>query len=71
MNIIESIVKLRDDIKLWVTNNLQFLDEKIESKTFPIDNALSNTSTNPVQNKVIATELIDLNNKVGKDTVAN
>ena len=53
MNILNAIKQLRDDIKLWTTNNLNALNAKIDEKTIPIDNELSSTSTNPVQNKVI------------------
>lgn len=53
MNILETLVKLRDDIKTWVANNLNALNTKIDEKTIPIDSELSSTSTNPVQNKVI------------------
>ena len=52
MNILESLVRLRDDIKIWTENNLNVLNEKIEKKT-AVDNKLSSSSTNPVQNKVI------------------
>lgn len=57
MNILETLVQLRDDIKTWVTNNLQALNTKIDEKTIPIDSELSATSTNPVQNKVITEAL--------------
>lgn len=53
MNILNALKQLRDDIKAWVTNNLNALNEKIDEKTIPIDNKLDSTSTNPVQNKVI------------------
>ena len=53
MNILDALKQLRDDIKLWVTNNLNALNEKIDEKTIPIDSELSSTSTNPVQNKAI------------------
>lgn len=53
MNILNALKRLRDDIKAWVTNNLNALNEKIDEKTIPIDDELSSTSTNPVQNKVI------------------
>lgn len=33
MNILEAIVRLRDDLKLWVTNNLQALREEVDSKS--------------------------------------
>lgn len=68
MTIIESLIQLRDDLKTWVTNNLNALNVKIDEKTISIDDSLNNTSTNPVQNKVI-TEAINnidydnLNNK--------
>lgn len=53
MDILQSLKQLRDDIKTWVTNNLNALNAKIDEKTIPIDNELSSTSTNPVQNKII------------------
>jgi hypothetical protein len=53
MNILDTIKKLRDDLKIWVTNNLNALNAKIDEKTIPIDSELSSTSTNPVQNKAI------------------
>ena len=53
MNILEALIKLRDDLKTWVTINLQVLNKKIDEKTFPIDEELDSLSTNPVQNKTI------------------
>ena len=53
MNILNALKQLRDDIKIWVTNNLNALNAKIDEKTIPIDSELSSTSTNPVQNKTI------------------
>lgn len=53
MNILDILKQLRDDIKTWVTNNLNALNTKIDEKTIPIDDELSTTSTNPVQNKTI------------------
>ena len=53
MNIIQTLERLRDDIKLWVTNNLNALNAKIDEKTIPIDSKLESTSSNPVQNKVV------------------
>lgn len=53
MNILNALKQLRDDIKTWVTNNLNALNTKIDEKTIPIDSELSSTSTNPVQNKAI------------------
>jgi hypothetical protein len=53
MNILNVLKQLRDDIKTWVTNNLNALNTKIDEKTIPIDSELSLTSTNPVQNKAI------------------
>jgi hypothetical protein len=53
MNILDTIKKLRDDLKVWVTNNLNALNAKIDEKTIPIDNKLDSTSTNPVQNKIV------------------
>jgi hypothetical protein len=53
MNILNALKQQRDDIKTWVTNNLNALNGKIDEKTIPIDSELSSTSTNPVQNKAI------------------
>ena len=33
MNILEVLVRLRDDLKLWVTNNLMALKEEVDSKS--------------------------------------
>ena len=54
MNILQTLVQLRDDLKSWVTVNLNALNAKIDEKTIPIDNKLDSSSTNPVQNKVVA-----------------
>lgn len=70
MNILETLVQLRDDLKTWVTNNLNALNKKIDEKTIPIDSELSATSTNPVQNKVINAEISSLNNLIGDTSVA-
>lgn len=64
MTISESLKQLRDDLKLWVTNNLRALDDKIDAKTIPIDNVLDENSTNPVQNKAIAEEFNKLSSKI-------
>jgi hypothetical protein len=53
MHILEALKQLRDDIKAWVTTNLNALNAKIDEKTIPIDSELSSTSKNPVQNKVV------------------
>ena len=60
MNILEILVQLRDDIKAWVTNNLNALNAKIDEKTILIDNKLDSTSMNPVQNKVIANAISNI-----------
>lgn len=54
MNIAQSFVQLRNDLKLWVTNNLVALNNKIDEKTIPIDSEIDSSSSNPVQNKAIA-----------------
>lgn len=54
MDILNALKQLRDDLRLWVTVNLNALNAKIDEKTIPIDNKLDIESTNPVQNKVIA-----------------
>lgn len=64
MTISESLKQLRNDLKLWVTNNLKALNDKIDEKTIPIDNILDENSTNPVQNKAIAEELNKLSTKI-------
>lgn len=53
MNILNALKQLRDDLKTWVSNNLNALNAKIDEKTIPIDSELSAASTNPVQNKAI------------------
>jgi predicted aspartyl protease len=70
MDILNALKQLRDDLKTWVTNNLNALDAKIDSKTIPIDSELSTTSTNPVQNKAIAKEINSINDRVGNTSVA-
>lgn len=64
MTILEALVKLRDDLKTWVTNNLNVLNSKIEEKTVPIDADLSATSANPVQNKTITEEFSSLRQEI-------
>ena len=54
MIILQAMKQLRDDIKDWVTTNLNVLNAKIDEKTIPIDSELSTTSTNPIQNKAVA-----------------
>ena len=70
MNILDTLKQLRDDIKTWVTNNLNALNAKIDEKTIPIDSELSSTSTNPVQNQVITKEIDSINDRVGDTPVA-
>lgn len=53
MNILQTLQQLRDDIKSWVTTNLNALNAKIDEKTIPIDSELDATSTNPVQNQAV------------------
>ena len=53
MDILNALKQLRDDIKTWVTTNINALNTKIDEKTIPIDSELSSTSTNPVQNRTI------------------
>ena len=64
------LVRLRDDLKTWITLNLNALNAKIENNTVPIDNELNSTSTNPVQNKVISNTIDGLKNLVGDAPVA-
>ena len=70
MNIVNALKQLRDDIKTWVTNNLNALNAKIDEKTIPIDSELSSTSTNPVQNQAISKEIDSINDRVGDTPVA-
>lgn len=70
MNILQILKQLRDDLKAWATNNFNALNAKIDEKTIPIDSELDQTSTNPVQNKAIATEVADINKRVGNTSVA-
>lgn len=67
MDILNAIKKLRDDLKVWVTNNLNALNRKIDEKTIPIDNELDSSSTNPVQNKVVANAI----NNIEYDNLKN
>lgn len=71
MNILQVLQRFRDDLKTWVTNNLEALNKKIDEKTLPVDTKLSSTSKNPVQNKVINAELSNLKDLVGNTSVAN
>lgn len=70
MNILQTLQQLRDDLKSWVTTNLNTLNAKIDEKTILIDNELDSDSTNPVQNKAIATEIADINKRVGNTSVS-
>ena len=49
MDILNTLKQLRDDLKIWVTNNLNALNAKIDEKTIPIDSELSSTSTTPMR----------------------
>jgi hypothetical protein len=60
MDILKALQQLRDDLKAWVGNNIQALDNKIEGKTITSDDALDLTSSNPVQNKVIALKITEI-----------
>ena len=53
MNILQALKQLRDDLKTWVTANINALNSKIDLNTVYVDNKLDSTSTNPVQNKVV------------------
>lgn len=67
MDILNVLKKLRDDLKVWVTNNLNALNRKIDEKTIPIDNELDSSSTNPVQNKVVTNAI----NNIEYDNLKN
>ena len=68
MNILEILVQLRDDLKTWVTANINALNDKIDAKTIPIDGELSSTSTNPIQNKVVSQAINAMNTKIDEKT---
>ena len=70
MDILNVLKQLRDDLRAWATTNLDALNTKIDEKTFTIDNELDINSTNPVQNKAIATEIADINKRVGNTSVS-
>ena len=70
MNILNVLIQLRDDLKSWVTINLNALNNKIDEKTISIDNELDSTSTNPVQNKAITAEIEDINSRIGDTPIA-
>ena len=65
MQILEAISRLRDDLKAWVTNNLNALDTKIDQNTVSIDNQLDKDSTNPIQNKAVSEAINAVNESVG------
>lgn len=69
MTVIELLIQLRDDLKLWTENNLNAINDKIDNNTIPIDDALNAASTNPIQNKVVADIINNLNQKIGLLTV--
>ncbi len=71
MNILESLTRLRDDLKLWVTNNLNVLNAKIDDSIIPIDDKLDDSSSNPIQNKVITKEIENLNTLIGGESVSS
>ena len=60
MDILKSLKRLRDELRLWVINNLNALNAKIEERTIHIDSKLDTSSSNPVQNKAIAKKIDEL-----------
>lgn len=64
MDILNILKQLRDDLKTWVTNNLNALNAKIDEKTIPIDSVLDTESLNPIQNKAVAEKINDLSNEI-------
>lgn len=70
MELIKVLQKLRDDIKTWVTNNMQVLNSKIDACNIPIDAELSATSTNPVQNKAVNKAIDELSDLIGTEPVS-
>ena len=74
MNVLEALVRLRDDLKLWVTNNLQALREEVDSKsTFSGDyNDLTNKPSNHVTTESLTESLEEYSyNKTYIDTELN
>ena len=64
MNILKLLVRLRDDLKSWVSLNLNALNAKIDNNTVTIDKELSSTSTNPVQNQAVAKSISSVSNSI-------
>lgn len=60
MNLILALQRLRDDIKSWVTVNLNALDAKFEAKVIPVEDTLNLESNNPVQNQVVSRAIQNL-----------
>lgn len=57
MNILEILVKLRDDLKTWVTNNLLALKEEIDRNKFSGDyNDLENKPDIPTADELLSDE---------------
>lgn len=63
MTILEALRKVTEEIKAWA--EIKFFNKN------DIDSALSSTSENPVQNKVINNEISDLKNLVGSTSVSD
>ena len=70
MNILEAITQLKDDLKTWVTNNLNALNSKIDEKTIPIDQELDDKSLNPVQNRAITAKINNIDSRLGEIPVS-
>lgn len=68
MNLLQSLKQLRDDLKSWVTVNLNALNAKIEKNTIHVDSELNPASSNPVQNKAIVKELRSLSTDISNKT---
>ena len=70
MNILEALKNLRDDLKSWVTANLIVINNKIDENTVIIEDELNINSTNPIQNRAVATAVNELNQLVGSTPVS-
>ena len=68
MNLLQSLKQLRDDLKSWVTVNLNALNAKIEKNVIHVDSELNPASSNPVQNKAIVKELRSLSTDISNKT---
>ena len=62
MLIVDAIIRLRDDLKTWATNNFNFLNNKINNKADLVEGKglSTNDFTNEDKNKLNSTTSIQL-----------